>query len=88
MSSKEKLYNRLYIGHALIIWAGSINQIIHIFAHQSAQDITVLWIACLLGSELLALPRSLKSHYWVWGMCHAVSTILVATLLTGVILYG
>lgn len=87
MMNKERLYDALYVGHALIIWAGSINQIAHIFVHQSAQDITVLWIACLLASELLALPRALKSHYWVWGACHCVSSVLIAILLMGVILY-
>ena len=86
--TKEKLYNGLYICHATVVWAGSITQIYHIYAHKSAQDVTLFWIACILLAEFLALPRALKSPFWVWKMCHLVAIVLITILLTGVVLYG
>ena len=83
----EALYDWLYVLHALIVWAGSIRQLCYIFKHKKARDITLFWIVCILMSELLALPRSLTSGYWVWGVCHIISSILVVLLLIGIIKY-
>ena len=88
MKDKEGLYNFLYIGHSVVVWSGSTWQLVHIFSAKSAKDITLFWVACLLLSEFLALPRALKSHYWVWGLCHVVSTSLLFVLLLSVVLYG
>ena len=84
---KEILVNILYFGHALVIWSGTIWQIIYVFEEQSARDITLFWMSCILLSELLALPRAIKSEYFVWKACHIVAVILVSILLIGVILY-
>lgn len=83
----EGLYDWLYVMHALIVWAGSTRQLYHILKHKRARDITLLWIGAILTSELLALPRSLTSGYWVWGLCHIISSVLVVVLLVGVIKY-
>lgn len=76
------------MGHSGVVWGGGIWQIIHVFSHKSAQDLTLVWIGCLLASELAALPRAIDSPYWVWRLCHVVSSVLVGILLAGVILYG
>ena len=86
--SKQKVKNYMYLAHALVVWAGGTNQIIYVFTEKSAQDITIFWIACLLFSEFLALPRAIDSPYIVWKLCHVISSILIATLLAGVIIYG
>ena len=84
---RESLVNILYIGHALIVWSGTIWQTVYVFREQSAKDITLFWIGCILLSELLALPRAVKSDYLVWKACHIISAILILILLVGVILY-
>ena len=83
----QGMKNRLYLGHALIIWAGGLYQIIHIFHYKSAEDITLFWVGCLLASELLALPRAFDSLFLVWKACHVISAVLITLLLMGVILY-
>ena len=77
----------LYLGHALIVWGGGIWQIIHVFKTKSVEDIALAWIACLLVSEMMALPRAVRSEYWVWGLCHIVGSILLTILLVGVLIY-
>ena len=84
---KQRLEDILYLGHAGIIWLGGIFQIIHVFKYQSAQDITLFWVGCLLIAELIALPRACDSKYWVWSVCHIGGAILMALLLVGVWLY-
>jgi len=84
----EHIKNGLYLGHALIVWAGGGQQIWHVYHYQSAQDITLFWVGCLLLAEFLALPRTFSSRFWVWKFCHIVSAILVSILLVGVIFYG
>ena len=81
------IYDILYMAHALIIWVGSLREIYHIFKARSARDVTIFWVACLLSAEILALPRSLTSDYWVWYVCHIVGAILTGILLFGVIKY-
>lgn len=82
------LKNWLYMAHAFVIWIGVIYQIIYVYSHKSATDITVIWMVCLLLGELFALPRALDSPYWAWKLCHLVAFGLLAVLLSGVILYG
>ena len=84
----EFMVDSLYLGHAAIIWTGSIREIAHIYKKRSARDITKFWIICLLAAELLALPRALTSGYEVWGICHIVSACLIAVLLVGVWRFG
>ena len=88
MGLSERAKNWLYMGHSFIIWAGSLEQIWHIWAYRSAQDLTLFWIVCLFASELVALPRALASQYWVWKLCHIVGSCLMVALLLGVIKYG
>lgn len=83
----EILVNNLYLMHAAIIWLGSIRQIWHIYRHKRARDVMLFWVACILASEFLALPRAFTSGYWVWYTCHLVSLVLVIALMVGVILY-
>jgi hypothetical protein len=84
----ELTANTLYLLHVLIIWGGGVWQARYIFANRSAEDITLVWVVCLLVSELMALPRAIKSQYLVWKACYIVATILIAVLLLGVIMYG
>lgn len=81
------LFNSLYIMHALIIWAASSVEIVHIYKHKSAKDVKVWWIAGLLVAELIALPLALSSGFWAWWLCHVIGAILVSILLFGVIHY-
>ena len=78
----------LYLFHASIIWLGGIFQIVYVFQHKSAQDITLFWVACLLIAELIALPRACDSKYKVWKLCHVIGAVLIGILLVGVWLYG
>lgn len=84
----EHKADALYMIHALTIWGGSIWQICHVFSNKSAEDITLVWMICLFISELVALPRCLKSKYLVWKLCHCVASVLIGILLIGIILYG
>lgn len=83
----EQTRTRLYATHAVIIWAGAIWQIAHIFTYKSAQDITVFWVSALLVSELVALPLACSSRFGIWALCHRVGCILCTILLIGVVLY-
>lgn len=83
----ELTVNLLYMAHAIVIWAGSIQEIYHIFKGRSAKDVTVFWICCLLLSEVMALPRAWTSGYWVWWACHIGGVILLAVMLFGVVKY-
>lgn len=87
MKLLETYKHKLYGMHAVIIWFGAIWQINHVFSHQSAQDITLLWVGALLASEIIALPLACSSKYKIWGTCHIVGVILCAILLVGVIIY-
>ena len=87
MKLLETYKHKLYGAHAIIVWVGAIWQITHIFSHQSAQDITLLWVGALLASELIALPLACSSEHKIWGVCHIIGAILCAVLLAGVILY-
>ena len=77
----------LYASHAAIVWVGSIWQIIHVFSHQSATDITLIWVIALTYGEIAALPLSCGSKYKVWALCHKIGVVLLGILLVGVILY-
>ena len=83
----ERTKDFLYMVHAFVVWVGGSHQIFTVFSHRSAQDISLVWIACLLISELTALPRCFGSEFWVWKACHVVSSVLIAILLTGVVMY-
>ena len=84
---KEQTRTRLYASHAIIIWAGAVWQIAHIFTYKSAQDITVFWVSALLISELVALPLACSSRFGIWAVCHKVGAVLCAILLIGVLAY-
>lgn len=84
----QRVKDWLYMLHALIVWGGGSWQILHVYSHRSAEDITLVWVTCLLLSELVALPRAFDSPFWVWKLCHVVSTILIGILLVGIVLYG
>ena len=87
MKLLEAYKHKLYGAHAFIVWFGAIWQIVYVFSHQSAQDITLLWVGALFASELIALPLSCSSGYKIWRACHIVGAILSAILLIGVVIY-
>lgn len=84
---REQTRTRLYASHALIIWAGAVWQIVHVFSHRSAQDITIFWVSALLVSELVALPLACSSRFGIWALCHRVGAVLCAILLIGVLAF-
>lgn len=79
---------RLYWLHTWLAWGGASWQIAHIYSHQSAQDITLVWAVMLLLKQLVAIPESVKSGHLIWKWCHRVGAVLFAVLLVGVILWG
>ena len=78
----------LYGFHAGIVWSGLAWQIRHIYLAQSAKDVTLFWIICLLIAEISALPLACSSKYRVWKLCHIVATCLMIILLVGVCRFG
>jgi hypothetical protein len=76
------------MSHVSVIWIGSSYQVYYVFSNRTAENITKLWVLCLLYAQIAALPRCLKSEYLVWKLCHIVGAILMTALTVGVILYG
>ena len=85
---KEKTKTQFYLGHIVIAWGGILWQIVHIYGHKSAIDLTMVWVIALVLKEMFAVPLSTSSPYKVWGWHHSVSLFLVIVLLIGVIVYG
>ena len=84
----ERIKDWLYLSHVFVISIGGLYQLVHIFYNKSAGGFTLAWVLCLLYAELVALPRSLSSNFWVWKTCHIVGAILMTALVVGVILYS
>lgn len=85
---KERILNTLYMIGVCMIHYGALLQIVKIFTTQSAEDLSLPWMCFLFGGHILHLPRSFSSKYGVWKFNCLISLVLIATMITGILLYS
>jgi len=85
---KERVLNTLYLIGVCMIHYGAILQIAKIFTTQSAEDLSLPWMCFLFGGHIIHLPRSFSSKYGVWKFNCLISLGIIATMITGIILYS
>ena len=81
------MLDTLYGLGLLVCWYGNVHQIYKIIKTKSTKSLSIRWLAAILMSLTIRVPKAVTSDIWVWKYGYMCSLVICLVLLIVSIYY-